>query len=107
MRPDFGFVDTGVQFGQSVYGPNYANHGLVNQYAAMPSMHVGWATLFALTMILVARTRWRWLAVLYPAVTFTVVVVTGNHYWLDGVVGIVLLAAAVAIVHQWDLRRAG
>ena len=50
MRPDFGLVDTGVQFGQSVYGPNYANHGLVNQYAAMPSMHVGWAVLFAVTV---------------------------------------------------------
>jgi hypothetical protein len=99
MRPDFGFVDTGLEFGNSVYGPDYANHGLVNQYAAMPSMHVGWAVCFALTVIVVARSRWRWLVAVYPAVTFSVVVVTGNHYWLDGIVGIALLALAV-----WAVR---
>lgn len=72
MRADFGFVDTGVRYGQSVYGADRANHGLLNQYAAMPSMHVGWAALFALTVVVVARTRWRWLAVVYPTVTFAV-----------------------------------
>ena len=97
MRPDFGVIDTGVRFGQSVYGPDPANTGLLNQYAAMPSMHVGWAVLVALTGIVVARTRWRWLAVLHPAVTTWVVVVTGNHYWLDGVVGAALLGAALTV----------
>ena len=84
MRPDLGFVDTGVVLGQSVYGPDPRNHGLINQYAAMPSMHVAWAVLFAVTVILATRTAWRWLAVGYPAVTTSVVVITGNHYWLDG-----------------------
>jgi len=101
MRPDFGILDSGVRFGQSVYGPDYANHGLVNQYAAMPSMHVGWAVLFALTVVVVARTRWRWLALGYPWVTTWVVVVTGNHYWLDGVVGVLLLGIAVVTVHGY------
>ena len=98
MRPDLGFVDTGVVLGQSVYGPDPRNHGLLNQYAAMPSMHVAWAALFALTVILAARTRWRWLAICYPAVTTTVVVITGNHYWLDGIVGVLLLGVAIAAV---------
>jgi len=101
MRPDFGILDSGIRFGQSVYGPDYANHGLVNQYAAMPSMHVGWAVLFALTVVVVARTRWRWLALGYPWVTTWVVVVTGNHYWLDGVVGVLLLGIAVVTVHGY------
>jgi PAP2 superfamily len=105
MRPDLGLVDTGVQFGQSVYGPNYANHGLVNQYAAMPSMHVGWAVLFAVTVVLVARTPWRWLMVLYPCLTTWVVVATGNHYWLDGVAGAVVLCLALFAVHR--LTRSG
>ena len=98
MRPDLGFVDTGVVLGQSVYGPDPRNHGLINQYAAMPSMHVAWAALFAVTVILATRTRWRWLAVCYPAVTTTVVVITGNHYWLDGIVGVLLLCLAAAAV---------
>ena len=71
----------------------------------MPSMHVGWAALFALTVVLVARSRLRWLAAAYPLLTLYVVVVTGNHYWLDGIVGVALLAVAVAGVHR--LRRAG
>ncbi|MBW8792609.1 MAG: phosphatase PAP2 family protein [Streptomyces sp.] len=95
LRPDFGVVDTGVRYGESVYGGNPRNHGLLNQYAAMPSLHVAWAVLFALTVVLVSRSRWRWLAVGYPAVTTYVVVVTGNHYWLDGIVGIAALCLAL------------
>jgi hypothetical protein len=98
MRPDLGFVDTGVVLGQSVYGPDPRNHGLVNQYAAMPSMHVAWAVLFAVTVILATRTAWRWLAVVYPAVTTSVVVITTNHYWLDGIIGVLLLGVAVTAV---------
>jgi membrane-associated phospholipid phosphatase len=64
----------------------------------MPSMHVAWAVLFAVAVILATRTAWRWLAVVYPAVTTSVVVVTGNHYWLDGIVGVLLLAVAVTAV---------
>ena len=98
MRPDLGFIDTGVVLGQSVYGPDPRNHGLVNQYAAMPSMHVAWAVLFAVTVIFATRTAWRWLVVVYPAVTTSVVVITGNHYWLDGIVGVLLLCLAVVTV---------
>jgi type IV secretory pathway TrbD component len=31
-------------------------------------------------------------------VTTSVVVVTGNHYWLDAIVGVLLLAVAIAVV---------
>jgi hypothetical protein len=98
LRPDLGFVDTGVRLGQSVYGADPRNHGLLNQYAAMPSMHVAWAVLFALTVIVAARTPWRWLAVVYPAATTSVVVITANHYWLDAIVGVLLLGIAIAVV---------
>lgn len=100
MRPDFGLVDTGVRFGQSVYGPDYANHGLVNQYVAMPSMHVGWAVLSAVTVIVVARSPGRWLAVVYPGITTWVVVATGNHYWLDGIAGALALCLALLAVSR-------
>lgn len=107
MRPDFGLVDTGVRFGQSVYGADPANHGLLNQYAAMPSLHIAWAVLFAATAVVVTRSRWRWLATAYPTATTWVVVVTANHYWLDGVAGVLLLGIAVAAVWREGRRWPG
>jgi hypothetical protein len=47
------------------------------------------------TIVVATTTRWRWIALAHPIVTMVVVVVTGNHYWLDGVVGVIVAAAAV------------
>ncbi|WBQ06567.1 phosphatase PAP2 family protein [Kribbella sp. CA-293567] len=98
-----GFVDTGLRFGQSVYGPD-ASGGVANQFAAMPSLHVGWAALIALAMILITRTRWRWLWLLHPIITIGVVVVTANHYWLDGLVVLVLLGITLPLLLRPGLR---
>jgi hypothetical protein len=98
-----GFVDTGLKFGQSVYGPQNSG-GVANQFAAMPSLHVGWAALIALSMILITRTKWRWLWLLHPIITFGVVVVTANHYWLDGIVVLILLAISLPLLIQPGLR---
>jgi len=92
-----GFVDTGLAFGQSVYGAQRSG-GPVNQFAAMPSLHVGWAALIALSMILITRSRWRWLWLAHPIITFAVVVVTANHYWLDGIVALLLLAVTLPLL---------
>ncbi|MFI5953379.1 phosphatase PAP2 family protein [Cryptosporangium sp. NPDC051539] len=97
MLTDHGMVDTAHVYGQSVYGP--VGTGLANQFAAMPSMHVAWAVLVAVAVIRTVRSRWRLLAVLHPLATVAVVIVTGNHYWLDGIVGCALLLVALAIVH--------
>jgi hypothetical protein len=98
-----GFVDTGLRFGQSVYGPD-SSGGVANQFAAMPSLHVGWAALIALAMILITRTKWRWLWLLHPIITFGVVVVTANHYWLDGIVVLLLLAVSLPLLLRPGLR---
>jgi hypothetical protein len=92
-----GFVDTGLHFGQSVYGAERSG-GVANQFAAMPSLHVGWAALIALAMILITRSRWRWLWLAHPIITFAVVVVTANHYWLDGIVALLLLAISLPLL---------
>jgi hypothetical protein len=86
-----GFVDTAAVFGQSVYGDAGAST-LANQYAALPSLHVGWAVLVAVACCSAGRTRWRWLWLLHPLVTVSVVVVTANHYWLDALAGLLLVA---------------
>lgn len=88
-----GFVDTAAAHGQSVYGDAGAS-ALANQYAALPSLHVGWAVLVAIAGITAARTRWRWLWVVHPVATVAVVVVTANHYWLDAGAGAVLAVTA-------------
>jgi hypothetical protein len=91
-----GWVDTGVLLGQSVYGPS-TDSGIANQFAAMPSLHVGWAFMVAVFLIRATRSRWRWLWIAHPLLTFTVVVVTANHYWLDGLVAIALALPLVLI----------
>lgn len=98
MLTEHGLLDTGVLFGQSVYSP--PGTGIANQYAAMPSLHVGWAALIAIAVIATTRTRWRWLALAHPILTVLVVTVTANHYWLDAIVALALLA-----VSFWLVRR--
>jgi PAP2 superfamily len=101
MLPGIGMVDTGVLYGQSVY---QAHAGFdPDQLSAMPSVHVGWAILVAIAVIGTARTRWRWLALLYPAMTSLAVVVTANHFWLDGIVAAILLGAVLLV--QTGVRR--
>jgi len=96
MFPHWGFVDTMATFGPNAYAG--ASGAMVNQFAAMPSLHVGWAALIAYVVL---RTGPRWLgavAVTHVVVTVAVVVVTANHYWLDGIVALVLLAVATRVV---------
>jgi hypothetical protein len=92
-----GMVDTGLVSGDSAYGGGGVSE-LANEYAAMPSLHVGWAVLLAVVLIRVGRRRSRWLWVLHPLTTLLVVVVTANHYWLDAAVGTALVLAALALM---------
>jgi hypothetical protein len=93
-----GLVDTGRVYGPSVYGPPQTDH-LSNQFAAMPSLHFGWALMVAIGLIVATRSRWRWLWLLHPLVTLAVIIGTANHYWLDTIVVTALLGIALAVVH--------
>lgn len=96
MFPQWGFTDTMTTYGPSPY--DGASGVLANQFAAMPSLHVGWAVLIAYVVI---RTGPRWLAVIatcHAVLTLAIVVVTANHWWLDAVAAIVLLAATDAFL---------
>ncbi|MFF3957681.1 phosphatase PAP2 family protein [Streptomyces sp. NPDC001890] len=91
-----GLVDTGQVYGPSVYGATPATDSMANQFAAMPSLHFGWAVMVAVGLIVATRSRWRWLWLLHPLVTLLVIVGTANHYWLDSIVVSALLAVAFA-----------
>jgi hypothetical protein len=95
MLPGDGMVDTAARYGQSVYGSVAGFNA--DQLSAMPSVHIGWALLVALVVAQVSRSRWRWLALGYPALTLLAVVVTANHFWLDGVAAALLLALALLV----------
>ena len=95
-------ADTPALFGQTVY-PAFGKSGPA-QLSAMPSVHVAWAAIIGVTIVVASTRRWRWIALAHPVVTMIVVVVTGNHYWLDGVVGV--MVAALAFVFERRVRRA-
>ncbi|GGT10757.1 MULTISPECIES: phosphatase PAP2 family protein [Streptomyces] len=73
-----------------------------NQYAAMPSMHIGWSLWCGLTIFAVATVPWaRVLGLLYPTATLVVIVATANHFWLDAVGGMICLAFGYAVSRAW------
>ncbi|HEX9415356.1 MAG TPA: phosphatase PAP2 family protein [Gaiellaceae bacterium] len=78
-------------------------------YAAMPSMHVGWALLAGLYGFRAARSRLlRLFFLLHPAVMAVAVSATGNHYFLDSAAGVAVAGLALALVWlgpRLSLRR--
>ncbi|MBA3745426.1 MAG: inositol phosphorylceramide synthase [Sporichthya sp.] len=96
MLSSYGFVDTAAVYGPfDVYAADPNKESLVNQYAAMPSLHVGWSMLVAAGLIAALKTRWRWLWLVHPTITAMAVVGTANHYWLDGIIACIVLALVV------------
>lgn len=101
----FGFVDTLPEYGAGLWTfDSDAMKSISNQYAAMPSMHIGWSSWCAFAVWPLLRKRWTKAAVLlYPAMTLFCIVVTGNHYWIDGLGGQVALA--IGAYFGWELHR--
>lgn len=86
-----GFVDTLDVYGPDIY-PTDHTQSVANQFAAMPSLHFGWSVMVAVGLVLVVRSRWRWIALVHPVVTLVAIVATANHFWLDAAVAGVLVA---------------
>jgi hypothetical protein len=95
LTPGLGFVDTPALFHQSVYAKVGAPGP--DQLSAMPSVHVAWAVLVALGVILFSTSRRRWWIVVHPIVTVLAVVATGNHWWFDGIVAVWLIGLSIVI----------
>ncbi|OIK29425.1 phosphatase PAP2 family protein [Streptomyces malaysiense] len=73
-----------------------------NQYAAMPSMHIGWSLWCGLTIFALASAPWaRVLGLLYPVATLVVIVSTANHFWLDAVGGVLCLSFGFTVARVW------
>ena len=119
LLPDSGIIDTLQAYNNASYQAQ-STEFFVNPYAAMPSLHVGWAFLVAIGVVLAfargegqgARGKWQvvrvliiLLAVLHPIAQWTSTVVTGNHFFLDGVGG--LVAAALGLSFAFFMQSRG
>ncbi|MEU4239864.1 phosphatase PAP2 family protein [Actinoplanes sp. NPDC026619] len=101
----FHIVDTMRLYGPRVYSDDGA--GFAPQLAAMPSLHCVWAITTGAAVFSIVKSRWRWIGPAHAVATVLVVVVTGNHYWLDALaaVPLVLLGLAVANASAYLWRR--
>lgn len=110
MLGNYGFVDPlqlhhlvgdgGAQPGSYTYNP----------YAAMPSLHVGYALVVAWGLFAAERKLWiRVAAVLYPVLMAATVIISGNHWILDvaGAVVTVAFSGACILISTWLSRRFG
>jgi membrane-associated phospholipid phosphatase len=101
---DIGLIDTVAE--QSTAYRTLQPPSLVNQYAAMPSFHVGWDLLMGVALVVEARPLWlRALGCLLPLAMAWSVVVTANHYLLDGLAGGAIALGSLAIAVHWRRRR--
>ncbi|MFF3462408.1 phosphatase PAP2 family protein [Streptomyces sp. NPDC002619] len=109
LLPHTGIHDTVADVEQWGWwsGQTSAPHGLgglVNEYAAMPSLHVGWAVWSGWLLFRHARRKSLMVfGLAYPVLTTVVVVATGNHYLADAIAGaflIVLFGALVGRIHN-------
>ena len=81
--------------------------GLFNPYAAVPSMHFGYAILVGAGVTVLARRRWLGaLALAYPALVLLTIVATANHFVIDAAAGGLVMAVGVGGAHLAH-RRSG
>jgi PAP2 superfamily len=104
LVPDIDIVDVMRAFSQ--YGwwgaAASAPRGIgdaTNQFAALPSMHFGWALWCAIQMWGFGKRIWRVLALLYPTLLTIVVIGTGNHFLTDVAAGGLCVLIALGIVY--------
>lgn len=99
---DIGFVDT-----LAVYGPSYFKQNSLiasNQFAAMPSMHCGWTLIGACMLTATLKQYIGRFAYIFGGLLagsmFLTVIVTGNHWWIDGVAGGMVVGASVLLAQR-------
>ena len=105
LYPGDGVIDTLAVFGAPWTYADDSVGGISNQYAAMPSLHVGWA--LWCSWALWSETRHRALrvaAVAYSATAVVAVVATGNHYFLDAVGAVVVLLGGRLVARRVGRR---
>ncbi len=95
---EYHFVDTLKTIGGLWNFSSGPANDVSDQYAAMPSLHTAWSTWCACAVASSWRSWWKKVAVMaYPLLTVFCIIVTGNHYFLDALGGLVVLAGGFAL----------
>ncbi len=103
MLPGFTDVVASTHAIGSWHSGALASHA--NELAAMPSLHIAWAVWCTLVLWQLSRRVWvRVLAVIYPCVTALAVLSTGNHFVMDILGGLVVIALSALIVGLAERR---
>jgi membrane-associated phospholipid phosphatase len=105
LLPESGIVDTLQALDNFSYQAQ-STEFFVNPYAAMPSLHVGWAFLVSIGVVRAfpGNRIVLLLAVLHPIAQWASTVFTGNHYFLDGVGGVVVALAGLGFATLMQQR---
>ncbi len=106
LPESYSFVDTLAKYPTFWSFNSGAVSKISNQFAAMPSVHCVWALWCACVMV--PRVRRQWVKVvfaLYPVLTVSAIVLTGNHYVLDAVGGFAVLGVGYLLARTFT--RAG
>ncbi|HVS67878.1 MAG TPA: phosphatase PAP2 family protein [Mycobacteriales bacterium] len=102
-----GFTDTLIKFHTwgSIASGSIAKES--NQFAAMPSLHIGWSLWCAIAIVTLAERRWvKVLGALYPLCTLFVVIGTANHFVMDAAGGAITLGIGIAVERLLSGRHA-
>ena len=87
-------LHTGLNLSSDLLGAIY------NPYAAVPSLHFGYALLVGVALAVLAQRRWvRVVGALYPAFMLFDIVATGNHFLFDATIG-----GLVTVAGWWVAR---
>ena len=106
LLPEWGFIDTNSYI-TGVPNTNAVANEFVNQYAAIPSMHVAFAVMLAWPLTRLVRRRVvRVLWALWPVVIVFITIITGNHFLIDAVLGLAAAGVSAVVASRLDAIRA-
>ena len=93
MLNDLGFIDTLLKVSDvNLYTGMFS--GMFNQYAAVPSMHFGNSFLIGIGVFLLSKNKLvKRLIIFYPIFVLLVIIATGNHFFLDAIIGGMIVLA--------------
>jgi PAP2 superfamily len=99
-----GFVDT-VSDGAHVNLSSDMLGSLYNPFAAVPSLHFGYALLVGVAIAKLASRRWvRAAGWAYPVVMLATIVGTGNHFFFDAAAGGIVVVAGYLVARAVTSR---
>lgn len=96
-----GFVDTILVYTHT-HLKSMEERLMINPYAAMPSLHFGYANWVGGGLIFWGNNNWwRFLGILYQVLVLTAIVITGNHFFLDALVSAVFNCVSLYLSYRF------